>query len=380
MGMKTEDRTSNASPDRSKRRLGKMLAMFGRRNAKLNTDSHSAPKQYGVRLATHAGLAAICMAGLAGQPALAGDKVVDIGYQLMVNPWKVAIADHAFEKATGYTIHWHQFSSGGQAIKALASGAIQITSAGSVPIAAAVSNGLPVQLFWILEGIGSNEELVVRNGAGIASPKDLAGKPIGVPVGSTSDLDLYYALKQWGVQARVLDMQPDAIVAGWTRGDIDAAFVWDPALSRIKRTGKVMITSGQICEKSGICTYDGLAVDKNWAAKHPQFMTAFVKVLGEYYAKYNDNPGAWTPGSAMVSKIVKLNGANPKDVPGILKGYIFPDLKQQVSTTWLGANAGKSMAISAKFLSEIGQLGQPGSDAKYSAAVTTEWVDKALAQ
>ena len=356
-----------------------MLTMFGGRNAQLNIQSSTAPKKHGVRrLATHAGLTAVCIAGLAGQPVQASDKVVDIGYQLMVNPWKVAIADRAFEKATGYTIHWHQFSSGGQAIKALASGALQITSAGSVPIAAAVSNGLPVQLFWILEGIGSNEELVVRDGSGITSSKDLAGKPIGVPVGSTSDLDLYYALKQWGVQARVLDMQPDAIVAGWTRGDIDAAFVWDPALSRIKRTGKVMITSGQICEKSGICTYDGLAVDKNWAAKHPQFMTAFVKVLGEYYAKYNDDPGAWTPDSAMVAKIVKLNGADPKDVPSILKGYIFPDLKQQVSTTWLGANAGKSMAISAKFLSEIGQLSQPGSNAVYSAAVTTEWVNKAL--
>ncbi len=310
--------------------------------------------------------------------ALAAGGHVSIGYQLMVNPWKVAIADKAFSKATGYTIDWHQFSSGSQAIKALASGAVQITSVGSVPLAAAVTNGVPAQLFWILEGIGSNEELVVRNGSGVTQPKDLAGKPVGVPVGSTSDLDLYYALKQWGVKAKVLDMQPDAIAAAWARGDIDGAFVWDPALSRIKRTGKVFITSGQICQKSQICTFDGLAVDKNWAKAHPEFMTKFVKVLGEYYEKYLKNPQAWTPDSAMVKKITQLNGANPKDVPHVLKGYVFPDLKQQASKTWLGGGAAKSMAISSKFLKDRGEVSNVLSD--YGSTVTTQWVNKALGQ
>ena len=308
--------------------------------------------------------------------ALAAAGHISIGYQLMVNPWKVAIADKAFSKATGYTIDWHQFSSGSQAINALASGAVQITSVGSVPLAAAVTNGVPARLFWILEGIGSNEELVVRNGSGVTQPKDLAGKPVGVPVGSTSDLDLYYALKQWGVKAKVLDMQPDAIAAAWARGNIDGAFVWDPALSQIKRTGKVLITSGQICKKSQICTFDGLAVDKNWAKAHPVFMTKFVKVLGKYYEKYLKNPQAWTPDSSMVKKITQLNGASPKDVPHVLKGYVFPNLEQQASKTWLGGGAAKSMAISSKFLKQRGEVSKVLSS--YDSTVTTEWVNKAL--
>lgn len=327
-------------------------------------------------LARSLAIAAVAAATLIPLGARAASKEVSIGYQLMVNPWKVAIADHAFEKATGYKISWHQFSSGGQAIKALASGSIKITSVGSVPLAAAVTNGVPAQLFWILEGIGSNEELVVRNGAGIHSPKDLQGKRLGVPVGSTSDLDLYYALKQWGVHAKVLDMQPNAIVAAWERGDIDGAFVWDPALSRIRRTGRVLITSGQICEKSGICTFDGLAVQKAWAAAHPKFMTAFVKVLGRYYAKYNDDPAAWTPDSSMVRKIVKLNGADPKTVPAVLKGYIFPSLQQQASATWLGGGAAKSMEISADFLKRLGQVSSVLPS--YKTTVTMQWVERAL--
>lgn len=305
-------------------------------------------------------------------------KEVTIGYVPVVDTYAAAIADHAFEKATGYKIHWQQFSSGGPVIKALASGAIQISTLGSSPIAAAVSHGIQVQLFWILEGIGSNEELVIRNGSGIKSPKDLANKPIAVPAASTSALDLYFALKKWGVNARVLNLPPPGIAAAWDRGDIDGAFVWDPALSHIKRTGTVMISSGQICKQSGICTFDGLVVDKNWAAKHPKFMTAFVKVLAKYYADYEKDPGAWTPDSSMVKGVAKFSGADPKEIPGILKNYDFPNLEQQASAAWLGGSAGKNLVTSASFLKDVGQLDSTLPDSEYEAAVTTKWVDMAL--
>lgn len=326
------------------------------------------------------GVAAICIFSLTGQYAHAADKEVTIGYVPIVDTYAAAIADHAFEKATGYKIHWQQFSSGGPVIKALASGAVQISTLGSSPIAAAVSHGIPIELFWILEGIGSNEELVIRNGSGIHSPKDLADKPIAVPAASTSALDLFFALKQWGVNARVLNMPPSAITAAWDRGDIDGAFVWDPALSHIKRTGKVMVSSGQLCKESGVCTFDGLVVDKDWAAKHPKFMTAFVKVLAKYYADYEKNPEAWTAGSPMVKGIAQFSGADPMEIPGILKNYEFPNLEQQASSAWLGGSAGKNLVTSASFLKEVGQLDSPLPAADYEAAVTTKWVEKALAK
>jgi ABC-type taurine transport system substrate-binding protein len=71
-----------------------------------------------------AGLAVAILSAVG--PAMAAGKQVTIGYQLMVNPWKVAIVNKAFERATGYDIKWVQFSSGAQAARGLASGGVQM--------------------------------------------------------------------------------------------------------------------------------------------------------------------------------------------------------------------------------------------------------------
>ena len=231
--------------------------------------------------------------------AQAADKEVTIGYQLVYNPWKVAIVDGAIEKATGYEINWKQFDSGAKVINAMASGDVQIAMAGSSPIAAGVSRGLPIELFWIVEDIASAEALVVRDGSGIVAPQDLKGKKLGVPFVSTTHFHTLFALEQFGIDpkdVRVLNMQPNNIAAAWERGDIDAAFIWDPALGRIKKTGKVLITSGQL-SAWGKATFDGLVSDKEWAAANPEFMVNLVKAIAAADEAYRSNPAAWGPDS-----------------------------------------------------------------------------------
>ena len=83
-------------------------------------------------------------------------QTVTIGVQSMFAPWKDAIAQKQFEKATGWDIKWRNFDSGGDVMMAMASGDVmmamasgdvQIGVAGSSPIAAAVSRGVDAQLF-----------------------------------------------------------------------------------------------------------------------------------------------------------------------------------------------------------------------------------------
>ncbi len=93
----------------------------------------------------------------------ARSQEVTIGYQLVYNPWKVAISDGEFERVTGHKISWKKFDSGAKVINAMASGDVHIALAGSSPIAAGVSRGLPIELFWIVEDIASAEALVVRD-------------------------------------------------------------------------------------------------------------------------------------------------------------------------------------------------------------------------
>jgi taurine transport system substrate-binding protein len=77
----------------------------------------------------------------------------------------------------------------------MASGDVHIALAGSSPIAAGVSRGLPIKLFWITENINDAEALVVRNGSGIKTVQDLKGKKLGVPFVSTTHFHTLFALE-----------------------------------------------------------------------------------------------------------------------------------------------------------------------------------------
>lgn len=287
--------------------------------------------------------------------ARAAEKELTVGYQPVYNPWKVAIAAGAFEKETGYRITWRKFDSGAGVINAIASGDVQIAMAGSSPIAAAVSRGLDMQLFWILEDIAAAEALVVRDGSGIIAPQDMRGKKVAVPFVSTTHFHLLFALERFGIDPKDIDlrnMQPPEIAAAWERGEIDAAFIWNPTLGQIKKTGKVLITSG-LLSSWGKATFDGMVVDSAWGAAHAGFMARFVKVIADADAAYRDNKAAWTADSPEAKAIAEMAGGNAADVPEVLALYNFPTLKEQLSCAWLGCGKDGGGARALKFTSEF---------------------------
>src|SRR5215216_2695177 len=126
-------------------------------------------------------IAALFAASLAAPSALAQTKEVTFAHQDMLDPYRAMIDSGEIEKATGYKINWRKFGGGGDVIRAMASGDIQIGEVGSSPAAAAASQGLDVQVFWILDDIANAEQLVARNGSGVNAIKDLKGKKVAVP-------------------------------------------------------------------------------------------------------------------------------------------------------------------------------------------------------
>ena len=323
-------------------------------------------------------LAATFFSGL----SFAQSKEVTIAYQDMVVPWRVAHDAGELEKATGYKINFRQFAGGGEVIRALASGAVQIGEAGSAPIATGISQGLPIELFWILDDINDAEALVVRDGSNIKTLADLKGKKIAVPFTSTTHFHTLVALDHAKVNpndVQILNVRPPEIAAAWERGDIDATFIWDPVLSRVKKNGKVLISSGQISKETGKTTFDGIVVNKDWAKDNADFLVKVTKILAKADEDYRANKVKWTADSAQVKSVAKITGAKPEDVPAAIALYRFPTLKEQASKSWLGGGkdggAAQSLQATANFLKLQGTIASVLAD--YSVGVNPIYAQKA---
>lgn len=327
----------------------------------------------------------VCAASLiasisTAQAADTAARVINIAYQTTYSPWIAPVASGAIEKATGYKIQWRKFSSGAAVMSAMASGNIDIGVLGSSPIATAASRGMDIQLFWVLEDIANAEALMVRNDANIKAPQDLAGKTIAVPFASTSHYQLMYVLDKWGVtdKVKLVNMTPEQAAAAWVRGDIDGAFIWGPSLALIKRTGQPMVTAGQICEM-GRCTFEGMAVRRQFAVENRAFMSKLVETLETTNQDFRNRPSAWGASSKNVSDIVKFLGGSAEDAVEEMALYRYPTLADQASCRWLGCGAqgeaAKTLLSTAKFLKQQNKIDMVLPN--YSGAVTSSHVEAA---
>jgi len=317
--------------------------------------------------------------GLALTAGIGAAKAVDlhIGWQQVVEPSRVPQAAGTYEKATGANITWSQFASGADVIAAIASGAIDIGYVGSSPLTAAASQQLPIKTIWIVGNIASAEALAVK---GIDKPADLVGKKIATPFVSTSHYSLLAALKHWNIDPKsvqLLNLRPADIGAAWTRGDIDGAYVWDPVLTQLKTTGGKVLADSSDVAKWGAPTFDAWIVRKDFADKNPDIIKAWVKVTAGAYAAYLADPAKWNAASPEAAAIAKLTGANAADVPELLKGYVFPSLKDEAGPDFLGGGTAKAIAATAAFLAEQGKI--PAALPDYSAYVDASFVIQATA-
>jgi len=294
--------------------------------------------------------------------AYAQTKEVTFGHQDMIVPMRALMASGELEKATGYKINWKMIAGGGEVIKAMASGQVPIGEVGSSPATAAIAQGMDVQIIYILDDIGNAEQLVARNGTGINSVQDLKGKKVATPFVSTTHYHLLAALEDAGVnpkEVEILNLRPPEIAAAWERGDIDAAFVWNPVLARIKGNGKVIISSGDLAKK-GKPTFDAIMVNRAWAEQNKEFVTKFIAAIAKADADYVANKDKWTPDSPMVQATAKVVGAKPEDVPAAMADYNFPSAAEQASSAWLGGGkdsvVAKAILDTAKFLKDQGRI------------------------
>lgn len=293
--------------------------------------------------------------------------------------WVLGKADGDFEKALGTKIKWVEFASGADVINYFAANEIDIARFGSSPAVAGITRGLPIEIIGLEGLISGAERLIVR--PDIKNLQDLVGKKVAFPANSTAQYALEEALTLNKIdksKIKLIPLKPAEIVSAWTRGDIDAAYVWGPFTQQLEKEGGKEIYRTTTLNEKGILVYNNFAVRKEFAEKHPDLVIKFLKAYQDQVDEYKRDPKA---ASEKISKYLSL----PYDqVETTLAGIEYIPLKDQASEKYLGAtsndeNSGLAKATQdiAKFLVSIGELKQSDVPKSYAPNIDSKYLIEA---
>lgn len=297
-------------------------------------------------------------AGAAPADGPAAPDVLRIAYQQIPNGDLVVKHEGWLEEALpGTDVQWVRFDSGGDVNTAVVAGAVDIGLAGSSPVTRGLSKPLDIdyRVLWVHDVIGDAESLVARDGSGVTSVADLAGKTVATPFASTAHYSLTAALEDAGVapdDVKLVDLQPADILAAWTRGDVDAAYVWEPTLSELG--GTVLTTSTEVAE-GGHPTYDLGVVTSAFADAYPDAVDAWLEAQDRAVALLQDDPDA-------AAEAIGAELDLPADeVTAQLAGLTFLRGAEQVGPTYFGTTDepgafAASLASAAEFLHGQGAI------------------------
>src|SRR6478752_4458630 len=280
-------------------------------------------------------------------------------------------------------MEWVKFDFGADVNTAFIAKELDFGALGSSPVARGLSAPLniPYKVAFVLDVAGDNEALVARNGAGIDTIAQLKGKRVATPFASTAHYSLLAALSQNGLSpsdVQLVDLQPQAILAAWDRGDIDAAYTWLPTLDDLRKSGKDLITSRQLA-KDGKPTLDLGAVRTEFADAHPEVVDIWRQQEARALDVIKDDPEA-------AAKVIAAEvGLTPEDLAGQLKQGVYLTPAQVASPEWLGSdgtpgNIAANLQSASEFLAEQKQIPEAAPLKTFQDAIYTKGLPDALKQ
>ena len=309
-------------------------------------------------------------------PAL--PKVVNIGTQQIPNGERIAIEKKLFEKALGVEVNIIEFQAG-DIRNALVSKDIDFAHLGSSSATVGIANGLDVELIWIHEVLGLAEQLVARNGSGIETIQDLLGKKVATPFSSTAHYSLLKALELNGIAEKdveIYDMQMPDLYAAWQRGDIDAAYAWEPTLSDLLADGKTIISSEDLANK-GVVTMNVELVRREFAQQYPDLVVKYIKTVDECVALFKENQPEAVKSIATAMELTEVEALKQ------MTGSIWLRAEEQLDPAYFGTsenpgNLAAAIKDTADFLYDQNSLVSEPDLSVIEAAVNPFYIEQAV--
>jgi taurine transport system substrate-binding protein len=335
-------------------------------------------------LAVAAGALALAGCAVDNSGSDAEKETIRIGYQSFPSGDLIVKNNKWLEEALpDFNIEWIKFDSGADVNTAFIAEELDFGALGSSPVARGLSAPLniPYKVAFVLDVAGDNEALVVRNAANVSTIGELRGKRIATPFASTAHYSLLAALSQNGLtpsDVQLIDLQPQAILAAWDRGDIDAAYTWLPTLDDLRKTGKDLITSRRLAA-DGKPTLDLGAVRTEFADAHPEVVDIWRRQEARALDVISGDPDA--AAKAIAAEV----GLTPEDLAGQLKQGVYLTPAEVSSPEWLGSdgkpgNIAANLQSASEFLAQQKQIPAAAPLKTFQDAIYTRGLPDALTQ
>jgi NitT/TauT family transport system substrate-binding protein len=176
---------------------------------------------------------ALLAIGLFARHAAGGERADDAAPRAIhAHVWpQTRIADGGDSGAKqGLTVKSTLFATGREAMQALLGGQADVAEVAPTPLVLAAFADQPVRAFAVVAR-WSPWRVLVRTDRGIADPKQLRGKKIGIAVGTSSDLAFAYFLESNGMSksdVEIVNVSPPDMIPALDSGSVDAINIWQP--------------------------------------------------------------------------------------------------------------------------------------------------------
>ena len=296
-------------------------------------------------------------------------------------PESAILVQEDYLKEIGVKVNAVTYSAGTDINNAVVSGDVDVATLGSSPVSLGIANGIGYKVVFApyVEG-GNIEALVVKKDSGVSTVAGLKGKTIGTPFGTTSHYALLNALELGGLSAsdvEILGLGGQDIVAAWTRGDIDAAYIWSPALDEcVKNGGSIITNDGELAEQGVLIPEVGVARNE-FAEKYPTLVSQYVKALIKVYDLAKNDP------DQAAKDVAAWEGIAEENAKGQIADNIWVSGEDQLTGDYLGTSGKKGklagiLKTIADFHQEQGNIGKSPDVKIFEDAIDPSFVETAL--
>jgi taurine transport system substrate-binding protein len=166
------------------------------------------------------------------------------------------------------------------------------------------------------------------------------------------------------------------VYAAWQRGDIDAAYAWEPTLSSLLKDGKTIISSKDMAS-IGVVTSNVEVVRREFGEKYPNIVVKYIKAVNKSIKLYNENQ------DEAVKTISDALEISQEEALKQTQGSIWLTAEQQLDPAYFGTSDKKgSLVISLKdtadFLYKQKSIMSKPELSVFEEAVNPSYIENAL--